>query len=111
MTRRCCVDIGVDPFVRRPWYLNYASYPYDWKPYYRVEPTDFAGSAAQQELVMGGEAWCVVVAVEVTRREHTAVEVLVSAIALRGVGRSESRRHLQHLSCRASSPERKAELI
>jgi len=105
------VDIGVDPFVRRPWYLNYASYPYDWKPYYRVEPTDFAGSAAQQELVMGGEAWCVVVAVEVTRREHTAVEVWCLPSPCEEWGGVSRAATSSTSSWRASSPERKAELI
>lgn len=42
--------------ARRPWYLNYVNYPLDWRPYYRVEPFNFTGSAAQKARVLGGEA-------------------------------------------------------
>ena len=40
---------------RSNWYLNYLHWPPNWQEYYRIEPTDFPGSAAQKALVLGGE--------------------------------------------------------
>ena len=47
---------GLKAIISSPWYLDYISYGADWQNYYKVEPLDFNGTAAQQALVMGGEA-------------------------------------------------------
>jgi hypothetical protein len=47
---------GLRAILSTPWYLNYISYGEDWPTYYQVEPLSFNGNAAQNSLVMGGEA-------------------------------------------------------
>ena len=47
---------GFNTILSAPWYLNYISYGEDWEKYYKVEPTDFSGSDAQKNLVVGIEA-------------------------------------------------------
>ena len=46
---------GLRALLSAPWYLNYIDYGSDWVKYYKVDPTQFGGSDAQQRLVMGGE--------------------------------------------------------
>jgi len=45
---------GYKAILTAPWYLNYISYGEDWPTYYAVEPTDFPGTQAQKDLVIGG---------------------------------------------------------
>jgi len=47
---------GHKAILASPWYLNLISYGVDWEGYYSIEPTDFNGTNAQYELVMGGSA-------------------------------------------------------
>mgnify|MGYP000410891082 CR=1 FL=1 len=47
---------GYRALISAPWYLDLISYGADWHSYYNYEPLDFNGTAAQEALVMGGEA-------------------------------------------------------
>jgi hexosaminidase len=47
---------GLKTIISTPWYLDYISYGSDWQNYYKVEPTNFNGTAAQKALLIGGEA-------------------------------------------------------
>lgn len=47
---------GYRALISAPWYLDLISYGTDWHSYYSYEPLDFNGTAAQEALVMGGEA-------------------------------------------------------
>ncbi|XP_033125155.1 beta-hexosaminidase subunit beta-like isoform X2 [Anneissia japonica] len=49
---------GYRTLVSSPWYLNRLlnMFSQDWKTFYKVDPQNFNGTAAQKSLVIGGEA-------------------------------------------------------
>nr|CAB3252625.1 beta-hexosaminidase subunit alpha [Phallusia mammillata] len=47
---------GYRALLAAPWYLDYISTGEDWQKYYLYEPSNFNGTDAQKQLLMGGEA-------------------------------------------------------
>lgn len=47
---------GFTAILSSCWYLDHLSTGGDWRKFYACEPSDFPGDAAQQSLLIGGEA-------------------------------------------------------
>ncbi|GAV03539.1 hypothetical protein RvY_13942 [Ramazzottius varieornatus] len=80
------------------WYLNYISYGADWQTYYRCDPQNFNGTAAQKNLVVGGETcmWgeyidSTNVMIKLWPRASAVAERLWSAQSVTDIGNAEKR--------------------